>query len=201
MIRAPLRTARLALAGVVLALAACGQTPAPQAPEQTPTGLAAALSAMSPRVDPAEARRAADAAYRFTALLKDRYQITDPPLVHNSKVNAGEKPRGLCYHWAEDMQRLLEAEGFATLEVQRAIANADRLFWIEHSSAVLTARGAPMETGIIIDPWRQGGTLFWSPVRSDPKYVWEPRLKVLAARGQVRYVQRPAGSRAAAPAD
>lgn len=143
---------------------------------------------MSPDVDPAEAERAAALSYRYTYQLAQQYQITDPPLIHNAKVNAGRKPRGLCYHWATDMERLLNQEAFQTLEIQRAIANAGNPILIEHSSAVITARGAPMHSGVIIDPWRQGGTLFWSPVMQDGRYDWKERVMELRRLGRVTYV-------------
>ena len=71
--------------------------------------------ALGPEVDPDEAARAAEIAFSYTRELAIQYQITDPPLIHNTKVNMGLKPRGLCWHWAEDMERRLKAEGFQTL--------------------------------------------------------------------------------------
>ena len=185
----------------LLFMTACASTPPTPGTAPEITALAAALQALSPNVDPREAELAATIAYAETYRLARAYQITDPPLIHNAKVNAGRKPRGLCYHWAEDMTRRLSAEAFKTLEMTRAIANSDRRFLIEHSTAVITARGAPMEAGIVLDPWRQGGRLFWSPVASDPRYDWVPREDVLRKRGQIRYAQRTEGSRAAPPAE
>lgn len=172
--------------------------PQPAAPDQI-AALARAISALSPEVDGSEARRAAQTAFFQTERLALAYQITDPPLIHNAKVNAGLKPRGLCYHWAEDMERLLKAEGFETLGVERAIANADSRILIEHSTAVLVARGAPMSSGIVLDPWRHGGRLFWSPVTEDRRYDWVARREALEKKGQIRYLQRPEGSLAPPP--
>jgi hypothetical protein len=77
--------------------------------------LTRAIQNLGPDVDPEEAARAAKLAYSYTAQLAREYQITDPPLIHNMKVNAGKRPRGLCWHWAQDMERRLDAEGFKTL--------------------------------------------------------------------------------------
>lgn len=140
--------------------------------------LARAIAALSPQVDPAEAARAARISYEYTAQLAEDYQITDPPLVHNYKVNRGLRPRGLCWHWAEDMEARLKAEGFQTLDLHRAIANHDNIR-IDHSTAIVSAKGATMFEGVVVDPWRKGGVLTWTPVSEDPRYAWRPRAEVL----------------------
>lgn len=162
----------------LLVLMACGSPPEPGGPDDV-ARLEAAILSLGPGVDPLEAARAADLAYGHTYKLALEYEITDPPLVHNTKVNMGLKPRGLCWQWAEDMEKRLNAEGFATLEVHRAIANADNPFRIDHSTAIISRRGDPMQAGIILDPWRLGGRLFWARFADDTDYKWEPRLEVL----------------------
>ncbi len=179
------RFGRLFAVLAVLALAACAAPPAirhPAAQDEDIAGLAAAIAALGPGVDRAEASRAARLAYAHSRDLARAYRIADPPLVHNAKVNMGLKPRGLCWHWAEDMERRLRAEGFVTLRVDRAIANADNPFRIDHSTALIKARGAPMRDGIVLDPWRRGGRLFWAPLAQDRTYDWQPRHRVLARR-------------------
>ncbi len=186
---------------MLVLLAACGTKTPSQGTEAQITALAATIRNMSPLVDPAEASRAAHVAYSATYQLARAYQITDPALVHNAKVNAGKKPRGLCYHWAEDMQALLDAEGFTTIGTARAIANTGKNYFIEHSTVVITVKGAPMKTGIVVDPWRYAGTLFWAPVREDTRYAWKLREDVLRARGQIRYIQRTVGALAPPPTE
>ncbi|KIN64871.1 Lipoprotein [Sulfitobacter noctilucicola] len=163
--------------------------------------LAASLQALSPDVDPAEARRAAALSYETTFRLAQAYGITDPALIHNAKVNAGLRPRGLCYHWAEDMQARLSAENFRTLGLTRAIANSETRLLIDHSTLVIVAKGDVMENGVVIDPWRYAGKLFWAPVRDDTRYEWLRRKAVLEKRGLIRYAQRTEGSLAPLPAD
>ncbi|KMW59284.1 hypothetical protein AIOL_004265 [Candidatus Rhodobacter oscarellae] len=163
-----------------LAAAAPDPDPAPIAAltDQNTAQLARLLLGLSPQVDPEEAARAASIAYSYTAQLKSEYGITDPPLIHNAKVNAGLRPRGLCWHWAEDMERRLKAEAFQTLELHRAIANHDNIL-IDHSTAIISAKGATMFDGVILDPWRKGGRLVWMPVLEDRRYGWRPRAEVL----------------------
>lgn len=173
---------RLACLCVAL-LAACAvpqEAPRPEA--ENVAALTDAIRALGPGVDPEEAARAARVAYAETRALAEAYQITDPPLVHNTKVNLGLRPRGLCYHWATDMEARLAREGFRTLELHRAIANADMAFRIDHSTVIVSRRGDAFDEGIVLDPWRLGGVLFWAPVREDTRYGWRERSKVLAEK-------------------
>ena len=182
----------------LMVLAACG-APAPSgAPGAVAradvAALEAAILALGPEVDPEEAARAARITYEYTAQLVDEYQIVDPPLVHNTKVNMGLKPRGLCWHWAEDIENRLAAEQFETLDLHRAIANANNIR-IEHSTAIVSRKGDGMYDGIVLDPWRYGGVVYWGGVTEDPKYDWYPQAQVHAekrARALARARRGPA---------
>lgn len=154
-------------------------------PKGTPdqiAALAAALRGLGEGVDPEEADRLARIAYEHTHELALQYRITDPPLIHNMKVNLGLKPRGLCKDWADDIEARLRQEGFRSFALHRAIANADRAFRIEHSTVIVSRRGDDMFDGIVIDPWRRGGVLYWGPARTDPEYAWVPREEVFAMK-------------------
>ena len=182
----------------ILIVGGCGVTSPdgpPRADQSAVADLARTIRALGPEVDPEEATRAAEIAYGYTHQLAVQYQITDPPLIHNMKVNHGLRPRGLCWHWAEDMEARLKQENFRTLTLHRAIANADNPFRIDHSTAIISKRGDGMFDGIVIDPWRYGGQLHWSPTREDTRYNWRPRREVLDERRRRRQ-----GSGSAAPA-
>ncbi len=146
------------------------------------TWLSEAFVALSPRVDRREAARAARIAFTYPLELRAQYEVEDPPILHNMKVNAGIKPRGLCWQWAEDLQQRLEGEQFETLVTHRAIANAFNPLRIDHSTVILSAPGARFDEGIILDPWRFGGRLFWAPVLEDPRYDWVLREEVFARK-------------------
>ncbi len=147
--------------------------------------LAAAIKRLNGLIDPAEADRAAKIAYNYTQTLAISYQIEDPPLIHNIKVNNGEKPRGLCWHWAEDMEKRLARENFQTLDLHRAIANAFNRVLIDHSTVIVSGPGDTMQDGIVIDPWRYGGTLFWAPFFEDTRYTWVRREDVFARKIEI----------------
>jgi hypothetical protein len=170
-------------------LAGCGSAPEKRA--FVDTGhvgeLREMILAMGPGIDPEEAQRAAEVAFRHTRELAIQYGITDPPLIHNTKVNMGLRPRGLCWHWAEDMEKRLNAENFETLEMHRAIAEG-RGVRIDHSTAIIARRGDPYTAGVVLDPWREGGVLVYAPVSEDTRYFWEEREVVLRRRADLAEV-------------
>lgn len=176
-------------------LAACGTYGPTDVSSQEVARLEAGLLALGPEVDPDEAARAARIAYEYTAVLAREYEITDAPLVHNTKVNMGLKPRGLCWHWAEDMENRLLKENFQTLDVLRAIANSESDWLIDHSTALLAPRGGGLRDAMVLDPWRYGGRLAWAPVTEDKRYDWVPQ-EVVHARWRAEIA---AGKRDAPP--
>ncbi len=141
--------------------------------------LTQAFISLGPDVSPREAARAAWVVYTYVDQLKIEYQITGSPLAHNAKVNMGLAPRGLCWHWAHDIDARLMRERFQTLQIHRAIANHNNLR-LEHSTTMLGRRGDPMYRAIVLDPWRLGGTLFWEIAANDTRYDWTDREQVFA---------------------
>ncbi len=183
-----MRLVRLLKLLPVLALAltaACATVPvAPPPPgNDEVAALTRALTDLGPDVDPAEAARMAEIALHYPRELAVRYGVTDPPLIHNTKVNMGLRPRGLCYQWADDIEARLRQEGFRTFDFHRAIANADNPILIDHSTVIVSRRGGSMVEGIVLDGWRDGGDLFWAPVPEDTRYTWVARHEVFAAKG------------------
>lgn len=172
------RRAMILGAGAIGLLAGCAGTPEAVGPTEGSDALERALLALGPNVDRAEAARAARLAYATADELAHEYEITDSPLVHNAKVNIGMKERGLCYHWARDIQTRMTHARFATLQFNRLVANAENPFRLEHSTAVVFARGDHWKNGIVLDPWRTGGTLHWDHVRADTRYDWKLRADV-----------------------
>ncbi|MDW4499825.1 hypothetical protein R5H30_17665 [Sulfitobacter sp. D35] len=152
------------------------------ADEQEIATLAGLIRSLGPSVDAEEAARAARISLLYPRELRSRYGVTDPPIIHNIKVNSGQRPRGLCWHWAEDMEKRLKSENFRTLDIQRAIANAGNPLRLEHSTALITAKGDPWDAGVVVDPWRDGGDLYWSTVPQDTRYPWRAQREVLAEK-------------------
>ncbi|MDJ0822701.1 MAG: hypothetical protein QNJ09_12945 [Paracoccaceae bacterium] len=173
-----------------LALAGCGVAPDASAVLSSGGAIAARAAkidalagriiALRADVDPVEAQEVARIAVEEPLHWAQLWQVTDPPLIHNIKVNSGRRPRGLCKDWADDLEARMRAENFQTLSWHRAIANHDNMR-IEHSTLIVSALGEDMYDGIVLDPWRQGGgRLFFESVLADAKYRWTPRQEVFA---------------------
>ena len=177
----------IALMGTLL-LSGCGGPPEGLGQDKPAeiAGLTAEILKLGPGIDPVEARRAAEIGILYPGELAIAYEIEDPPLIHNFKVNRGIKPRGLCREWADDMEARLAVEEFRTLTLHRAIANADNPLLIDHSTVVVSRAGDPWDEGVVFDPWRYGGTLFWAPVAEDTRYPWRAREDVFADRREWR---------------
>ncbi len=168
----------LALCAIFLALALGGcSTSQPSASQSDIDALTVAIKELDPSIDPNEAQRAAAISYSYSQQLARDWNVTDAAIIHNAKVINGFRERGLCNDWAEAMSARLRQENFRTLDVHWATSPPTQ-FRIIHHSALISAKGASMYDGVILDPWRNSGALFWAPVREDTRYNWRPRSEV-----------------------
>ena len=131
------------------------------------------LAALNNRSNPEEAFQVAETSIRYSSVLADEYDLVRPAVFHNVLVRIGLKDRGLCHHWTADLIKQLEL-----LELQSYL-----LYWgvahrgselREHNSVVVAANGRNFEEGIVLDPWRNSGDLYWIPVKDD-RYPWKER--------------------------
>ncbi|WP_459013076.1 hypothetical protein [Roseivivax sp. CAU 1753] len=152
-----------------------GCTAQPDASARDVDALALAIAALGPEVDPAEADLAARIAIDYPLQLAEDWRVTDAPLVHNAKVLHNLRDKGLCNHWAEAMLARLRQEDFQTLSLHWSTSPPEG-FRVIHHSAVISARGGDIDDGLVLDPWRHGGTLYWSRPEEDPRYEWGPAL-------------------------
>ena len=143
-----------------------------------------AIRSLSDDIDPHEASLAARIALEYTRQLAQEYEISSSPLTHNMLVNIGAKPRGLCVDWTSDLLARLQQERFHSLQLHWGIANYENAFRIEHSTVIISARGDTLNQGLVLDPWRQGGRLFWTPTLQDPAYRWHPQAEIHALKRQ-----------------
>ncbi len=133
-------------------------------------GLRQAILQLDLSVDPKEATDVAYNAVVYPMYLTNKYNLVWPPSLQNIFVNSGIRQRGLCYQWTTDMLKHLRAKNYRTVDFTWTIAN--RAKHDEHNSAVVVAKGKPWYTGILLDPWRNSGNLYWKRVTDDPKYKW-----------------------------
>lgn len=159
-----------------LALSGCATT-LPTVTQTDIDALTQAIQSLGPNVDPIEAQQAAEISYSYSRQLAQDWNITDPAIIHNAKIINGLREKGLCNDWAEAMTKRLRQENFRTLDLHWATSPPTD-FRIIHHSAAISAKGASLYDGIILDPWRHSGSLFWGAVQEDTRYNWRPRLEV-----------------------
>ena len=168
---------------VLLMLSACaGTAPSLELPPEVEgrrlQDLDQSIQALGQHINPAESRQAARIAIEYSKTLAAEYELAGSPLYHNLMVQFGVRDRGLCVDWTTDLMARLKQEKFYSLELHRAIANYETIFRFEHSSVIVSARGANIEQGLVLDPWRNSGQLYWAPTLQDAGYRWEPRAEV-----------------------
>lgn len=117
-----------------------------------------------------EARLLAFEALSYPPLLAKRYGLVTPPTFHNFLINTGLKERGLCYQWSEDMMAHLKKGHYKSFDLRWGVANKGE--FDEHNSVVVVAKHAPFQKGILLDPWRHSGVLYWAKLHEDPEYHW-----------------------------
>ena len=60
-----------------------------------------------------------------------------------------------------------------------------KTFRIGHSTLIISAKGDKYTSGIVLDPWRYGGKVFWSATKADPQYVWLLETEVLGSQSEI----------------
>lgn len=178
---------------LILLIQGCATTsPQPDLPpmveQQRIAELRLAIRSLSDDIDAQEASLAARIAIEYTRQLAQEYEISGSPIAHNFLVNIGVKERGLCVDWTSDLLVRLQQERFHSLELHWGIANYENAFRLEHSTVIISARGDSLDQGLVLDPWRQGGQLFWAPTLQDPDYRWHPQAEIHALKRQQQTV-------------
>ncbi len=126
-------------------------------------------------IDATEARLLSREAIRYSRKLATRYKVSTPPLVHNFLVNVGMKQRGLCYQWSDDLYAHLHSFHFRSIQLKPVGANIKK-YWSEHNALVVLPKdNNAMHYGVLLDPWRGSGRLYFVPILKDPAYRWRIR--------------------------
>lgn len=107
-----------------------------------------------------------------TEKLRQQYRSFALPIVHNMMIDLGIRKRGACKDWAEDLLNHvipLEREFF---HVTWGEANPKKI--TEHNVLVIYPKHAEFKDGLVIDPWRTSGKVFWVYTTKDKHYKWKP---------------------------
>ena len=148
------------------------------------------LVALGPEVSPDDADDLAGTAVRYSERLARQYEMSRPIELHNVLVNVGLRKGGLCYQLADEMFIKLRDMNLYSFDLYRAIADKDDI-WHEHNTVVVTARGRPFETGVVLDPWRYAGKLRFIRV-ADDHHPWKIRPRQGSLEPARAYARGPA---------
>jgi hypothetical protein len=131
------------------------------------------LADLNRQADMLEARQIAETAITHSGNLAKEYELVRPAILHNVFVRMGLKDRGLCYHWTEDLIKRLQSLDLKTYQLHWGVAYRGSELR-EHNSVVITAIGEAFEKGMVLDPWRNSGDLYWALITKDT-YPWVER--------------------------
>jgi hypothetical protein len=152
-------------------LAACATAPESASQKASRvTDLTYALQQLSPHVQPQEAQRFAEVAVNTAAQLREQYDVSLTPWLHNVEVYWGSKQRGYCYQYAKDLYAALIKVPAPNLQLHFIRAHDGEAF--EHNALTVTLKGEPWNNGLVLDAWREAGVLVFVPVKDDT-YPWK----------------------------
>lgn len=120
-----------------------------------------------------EAKMLAQDSITYAYRLSETYDLVWPPLWHNTLVNIGLKDRGLCYQWADDMLAHVKKRNYRSFDFYLGVSGLGT--FREHNTLVVSAKGKPFDQGVVLDPWRDSGELYFANVGKDEEYRWQLR--------------------------
>ena len=148
--------------------------PEPPAYREKVAALQNDLASLNGHPNSTEAGQLAETAISYSYHLAQEYRLVRPPVLHNILVRVGIKDRGLCYQWTEDLMNRLYLLKLKNFQLHWGVAYRGSELR-EHNTVVVTALGQSSEDGILLDPWRNSGELYWANVKDD-SYPWKERL-------------------------
>ncbi len=125
-------------------------------------------------VDKKEAKDLAKKSIIYSRTLAKEYNLVKPPLFQNFLVNIGLRKKGLCWQFAYDMLSFVKKQNYKSFDYYIGGANVGD-YWREHNVLVVTCRGCKFQDGILLDPWRDSGDLYFSKIKDDKEYKWKQR--------------------------
>ena len=156
-------------------LLGCAVT-APSVSPTRVTELSLLLQSLYSAISQNEAIQLSKDIFHKTGQLAEEFEMTSPPQFHNFLVTVGVREKGLCYHWSDALYVYLTQKRYTSFEFHLVGANVGEYFY-EHNALVVVAKDGIIEEGVIIDPWRNSGELYFSKVKDDPEYRWTHRPK------------------------
>ncbi len=154
---------------------ACTVTPS-SVTQNRVESLSILLQSLDSSISFKEAKSLSHEIFQETAKLRKKFNPTSPARFNNFLINAGVKEKGLCYDWSDALYLHFSKKEYASFEFHLLVAHKGKYFY-EHNTLVVVAKGGNVLEGIVIDPWRNSGNLYFSKVNEDKKYEWRHRSK------------------------
>ena len=107
--------------------------------------------------------------------LSNEYRIAGSALINNMLVNMKMKNKGFCYQYTDALRKMLKKSSWQHFDFHWGAAH-DKT-WLENNGLVITAKGKPFESGIVVDSWRTASRPYWTFVKGD-RYPWKKLTNV-----------------------
>lgn len=156
----------------LLFIASCVNPGTPAERQEQARRMSHDLQQLSPTVSASEADRLATTAIEESARMSQDFKPFVHPWMNNGLVNTGLRKRGLCYQWRDDLFPHLFRLNLKTMDLHLTASKRDT--WQEHHGIIVTAKGQRFEDGMVVDPWRNGGRLWWGLLKKDTRHPWKP---------------------------
>ena len=154
---------------------ACANT-SPDISQNRVEELSKLLRSLNNSIPPTKAELLSREIFKETAKLTKKFKPVSEPHFNNFLINVGVKDKGLCYQWSDALYIHFSGKNYHDFEFHLLVANKGEYFY-EHNVLVVVAKGEKVMDGVIIDPWREPGKLYFSKVNEDKKYEWRHREK------------------------
>ena len=153
--------------------AGCTVTPT-QAPQSQIDKLSTLIYSLDTHVPNKESFYLSRDIFQKANSLTKEFDLTSPPLWHNFLVNIGLRKKGLCFDWSDALYLYLNKKNYPHYTFHLVGANIGEYF-SEHNALAIVPKGMNIQEGILIDPWRDSGKVYFSKVKDDKAYRWTHR--------------------------
>ncbi len=157
---------------ILFLFSAC--TPLPDRAQNTVSELAVILQSLDDDITVKEAKRLSLEIFHESEKLRKKFQPVSEPHINNFLINTGFKKQGLCYEWSDALYVHFSQSSYRHFAFHLLVANKGEYFF-EHNVMVVTAKNGAVMEGVLIDPWREPGSLYFSKVKEDKAYDWKWR--------------------------
>jgi hypothetical protein len=167
---------------LLLFFVACTSTSSPVSQSKVEE-LTVLLKSLDSSISFKEAKSLSNEIFRETGKLRKKFNPIPQAHFNNFLINTVVKKRGLCYDWSDALYLHFSKKEYASFEFHLLVSHKGKYFY-EHNTLAVAAKGGNVLEGIVIDPWRNSGKLYFSKVGEDKKYEWRHRSRRGCQKGK-----------------